>query len=149
MRSTKGLVDFSIKKEHLDFALFFFSPFHYFFLSSCLDAHTHTSYTHQMSVSLIVALKGCTNIELEGHIIRIGNGANTNTVRGLAAEKLGLAVPLDEINLETSSGVILTEIEKVKLQQVVYISYKEQIKQVPGPRRLPMVGNLYDMLPDL
>ncbi|KAK4512250.1 uncharacterized protein ATC70_002946 [Mucor velutinosus] len=102
-----------------------------------------------MSVSLIVALKGSTNVELDGHIIRIGNGANTNTVRGLAAEKLGLAVPLDEINLETSSGVILTEIEKVKLQQVVYVSYKEQIKQVPGPRRLPMVGNLYDMLPDL
>lgn len=130
-----------------------FSPFHYFsfFLSGRTHTHTHIHayYTHQMSVSLIVALKGCTNVELEGHIIRIGNGANTNTVRGLAAEKLGLAVPLDEINLETSSGVILTEIEKVKLQQVVYISYKEQIKQVPGPRRLPMVGNLYDMLPDL
>jgi cytochrome P450/NADPH-cytochrome P450 reductase len=103
-----------------------------------------------MSVSLIIVIKGSTNVELDGHIIRIGNGANTNTVRALAAEKLGLAVPLDEINLETSSGVILTEIEKVKLQQVVYISYKEQIKDIiPGPRRLPMVGNLYEMLPDL
>ncbi|KAI8635908.1 cytochrome P450 [Parasitella parasitica] len=103
-----------------------------------------------MSVSLIIVIKGSANVELDGHIIRIGNGANTDTVRGLAAEKLGLAVPLDEIVLETSSGVVLTEIDKVRIQQVVYIGCKEKIQDViPGPRRLPMVGNLYDMLPDL
>jgi cytochrome P450/NADPH-cytochrome P450 reductase len=101
-------------------------------------------------ISLIVALKGCESIEADGHIISIGNGANTNTVRSLAAEKLGLAVGLDNIILETASGIILTEIEKVRLQQVVYISLVEKIKDtIPGPRRLPMVGNLYDMMPDL
>jgi cytochrome P450/NADPH-cytochrome P450 reductase len=102
------------------------------------------------SISLIVALKGNDNIEADGHIITIGNGANTNTVRSLAAEKLGLAIALDDIILETTSGIALTEIEKVRLQQVVYISSVEKIKDViPGPRRLPMVGNLYDMMPDL
>jgi cytochrome P450/NADPH-cytochrome P450 reductase len=102
------------------------------------------------TISLIVAIKGTENIEADGHIIRIGNGANTNTVRSLAAEKLSLAIPLDDIILETSTGEVLTEIDRVKLQQVVYINFEEQIKDViPGPRRLPMVGNLYDMMPDL
>ncbi|CAO3649127.1 unnamed protein product [Mucor hiemalis] len=102
------------------------------------------------TISLIVAAKGSANIETDGHIIRIGNGANTNTVRSLAAEKLGLAIPLDDIILETSSGEVLTEIDRVKSQQVVYINFQEQIKDViPGPPRLPMVGNLYEMLPDL
>lgn len=101
------------------------------------------------TISLIVALKGCNNIEAEGKIIRIGNGANTNTVRSLAAEKLGLAIPLNDIILETSTGVELTEIEMVRLQQVVYIHFHQQIKEVPGPARLPMVGNLYEMMPDL
>lgn len=101
------------------------------------------------TISLIVALKGCENIETEGHIIRVGNGANTDTVRTLAAEKLGLGVALVDIILETTSGEVLTEIERVKSQQVVIINLKDQIKDVPGPTKLPMVGNLYDMLPDL
>jgi cytochrome P450/NADPH-cytochrome P450 reductase len=102
------------------------------------------------TTSLIIAVKGSENIEVDGHIIRIGNGANTNTVRNLASEKLGLAIPLDEIILETSTGEVLTEIDRVRSQQIIYINFKEQIKDViPGPRRLPMVGNLYDMLPDL
>ncbi|KAI7896669.1 cytochrome P450 [Mucor mucedo] len=101
------------------------------------------------TISLIVALKGCDNIETEGHIIRVGNGANTDTVRTLAAEKLGLGVALVDIILETTSGEVLTEIERVKSQQVVIINLKEQIKDIPGPTKLPMVGNLYDMLPDL
>ncbi|KAI9363256.1 cytochrome P450 [Pilaira anomala] len=101
------------------------------------------------TISLIVALKNCENIEVDGKIIRIGNGANTNTVRSLAAEKLGLTIPLNDIILETSTGDELTEIEKVKLQQVVFINFQQQIKEIPGPVRLPMVGNLYDMMPDL
>lgn len=102
------------------------------------------------SISLIVVCKGSENVEADGHIISIGNGANTTTVRSLASEKLGLAIPLDDIILETASGDVLTEIEKVRLQQVVYINFIEKIKDtIPGPRRLPMVGNLYDMMPDL
>lgn len=102
------------------------------------------------TISLIVAIKGCENIEADGHIIRIGNGASTDTVRTLAAGKLGLGIALADIILETTTGEVLTEIERVKLQQVVIINFKEQIKDViPGPRRLPMVGNLYEMMPDL
>lgn len=94
------------------------------------------------TTSLIVALKGSDNIEVDGHIIRIGNGANTNTVRSLASEKLGLAIPLDDISLETATGEVLTEIDRVRSQQVVYINCKERIKDViPGPRGLPMVGS--------
>ncbi|KAI8064291.1 cytochrome P450 [Gilbertella persicaria] len=103
-----------------------------------------------MTVSLIIALRDCESIEKDGHIVQIGHGANTDTVRSLAKDKLGLALPLDNIILQTSNGTILTEIEKVKLQQVVYIDLKEEIKDViPGPMRLPMVGNLYDMMPDM
>lgn len=102
-----------------------------------------------MTLPLIIALKDTQNIEKDGQIIQIGNGANTNTVRGLAAEKLGLAIPLEDIILETVDGKELTEIEKVKEQNVVYIKPRDKIKNVPGPRRLPMVGNVYDMLPDL
>ncbi|KAI7880495.1 cytochrome P450 [Mucor mucedo] len=102
------------------------------------------------TICLIVALKGCENTETDGHIIRIGNGANTNTVRSLAVEKLGICVPLADIILETSTGEALTEIDRVRAQQVVYINFPEQIKDnIPGPRGLPMVGNLYEMLPDL
>lgn len=101
------------------------------------------------TLPLIIVLKGTQNLEQDGQIIQIGNGANTNTVRGLAAEKLGLAIPLEDIILETSEGVELTEIDKVKEEKVVYIRPRDKIKDVPGPRRLPMVGNVYEMLPDL
>lgn len=102
------------------------------------------------TICLIVALKGCKDTEADGQIIRIGNGANTDTVRSLAAEKLGLNVPLVDIVLETLTGQVLTEIDRVKAQQVVFLNYPEQIKDIiPGSRGLPMVGNLYDMLPDL
>jgi cytochrome P450/NADPH-cytochrome P450 reductase len=102
------------------------------------------------TVSLIIALKGCDNIETDGCIIRLGNGASTNTVRNLASQKLGLLVPLEDLILETSDGKILNDIDRVISQRIIYISLKERIKDViPGPRRLPMVGNLYDMMPDL
>lgn len=102
------------------------------------------------AICLIVALKGCENTENDGHIIRIGNGASTDTVRSLAVEKLGICAPLAEITLETSKGEVLTEIDQIRNQQVVYINYPEQIKDIiPGPRGLPMVGNLYDIMPDL
>ncbi|KAI7898001.1 cytochrome P450 [Cokeromyces recurvatus] len=101
------------------------------------------------TISLIIVIKGSKDVETNGKIIGIGNGANTNTVRSLAAEKLGLAIPLDDIVLETPTGEVLTEIDKVKSQHVVYINVKNKIKTIPGPPRLPMIGNFYEMMPDL
>lgn len=94
------------------------------------------------TTALIVALKTAQDIESEGEIIQIGNGANTNTVRSLASEKLGLAVALDDIILEAADGEVMTEIDQVRSHQLIYINFKEQVKEVPSPPKLPMVGNL-------
>jgi hypothetical protein len=100
--------------------------------------------------SLIVVLKGSKSIEEDGRVIRFGSNASTNTVRTLAAEQLDLIVPVDDIVLETATGVLLTEVEMVRLQKVVYVRLVQEIIEViPGPRGLPFVGNLYDMMPDL
>jgi cytochrome P450/NADPH-cytochrome P450 reductase len=104
---------------------------------------------NSLTTSVIVALKGVKNLETDGYIIQIGNGASVNTVRGLAAEKLDLALPLADIILETSTEEILTEIDAVRAQKVIYITFEERIKDVPGPTRYPLVGNLYDMMPDM
>ncbi|KAI8368250.1 cytochrome P450 [Radiomyces spectabilis] len=101
------------------------------------------------SIPLIVALKNASNVAEEGHIIQVGNGASIDTVKSLAAEKLATSAPLADITLEDACGNRLTEIDAVRSQQVVYLSLKEQIKDViPGPRKLPYVGNLYDLAPD-
>jgi cytochrome P450/NADPH-cytochrome P450 reductase len=100
--------------------------------------------------SLIVVLKGSNCIEEDGRIIRFGSNANTNAIRTMAAEKLDLLVPEDDIVLETATGVLLTEVEMVRLQQVVYVRLNQEIIEViPGPRGLPVVGNLYEMMPDM
>lgn len=102
------------------------------------------------TVSLIVALKGCNDIEKEGRIIRFGHGANLDTIRGLAAERLGIASGHEDIQLLNEQGKILGGIDDVKSQQVVYIDLKSQVKDViPGPACLPFVGSLYEMLPNL
>ncbi|KAI7893107.1 cytochrome P450 [Mucor mucedo] len=102
------------------------------------------------TTSLIVALKGTSNIEKDGRIIRFGNGANLDTIRGLAAEKLGIAVGYTDIQLLNENGDLLAGIDAAKDQQVVYIGLKQQIKDViPGPVNLPFVGSLYELLPNL
>ncbi|KAL1914363.1 uncharacterized protein VTP21DRAFT_8943 [Calcarisporiella thermophila] len=99
---------------------------------------------------LIVALKGTVDIEKDGHIIPIGNAASLETVIHLAAEKLALAGSPADITLENRVGEVLTQIDQIRGQHVVYASLREGIKEViPGPRRLPYVGNLYDVLPDI
>ncbi|KAI9300169.1 hypothetical protein BJ944DRAFT_244450, partial [Cunninghamella echinulata] len=57
-----------------------------------------------LTTSLIVALKGASDIEKEGHIIRFGNGANLDTVRGLAAEKLAINGNTQELILLDGKG---------------------------------------------
>jgi hypothetical protein len=102
------------------------------------------------SFSLVVVLKDSNSIEEDGRVIRFGINANINTVRALAAEQLDLLVPADDVVLETETGVLLTEVEIVRLQQVVYVRLVQEIVKVtPGPRGLPIVGNFYDMMPDM
>lgn len=102
------------------------------------------------TVSLIVALKGTKDIEKEGRIIRFGHGANLDTIRGLAAERLGIAAGYGYIQLLDTKGKLLGGIDDIKSQQVVYVDLRTQIKDViPGPVSLPFVGSLYEMLPNL
>lgn len=102
------------------------------------------------TTSLIVTLKGTKDIENDGHIIRFGSGANLDTVRGLAAEKLAIGGNSQELVLLDGSGHILDGIDSVRNQQVVFVDVPGHVKAViPGPNKLPFVGNLYNFLPDL
>ncbi|ORE06120.1 cytochrome P450 [Rhizopus microsporus var. microsporus] len=102
------------------------------------------------TTSLIIALRGAQDIETEGRIIRFGNGANLDTVRSLAAEKLSIAGGYANLQLLNAKGELLGGIDDVRNQQVVYIDIKEQIREIiPGPTKLPFVGSLYEMLPNL
>ncbi|KAF7726609.1 hypothetical protein EC973_008573 [Apophysomyces ossiformis] len=99
--------------------------------------------------SLIVVRKDSTDIEKDGRIIRFGNGANLDTIRSLAAEKLGIVGSADVL-LYDGSGKLVPGVDEARRQQVLYIDLKDQIKEViPGPTKLPFVGNLYDMVPDI
>jgi cytochrome P450/NADPH-cytochrome P450 reductase len=102
------------------------------------------------TTSLIVVLKGSTDVENDGRIIRFGNGANLDTIRGLAAEKLSIAGGIADIQLLNEKGEILGGIDALRNQQVVYVDLKQHIKDViPGPSCLPFVGSLYEMLPNM
>ena len=102
--------------------------------------------------SLIVVLAKLSNdVENQGKIIVFGSGANLNTVRSLAAEKLGISssVPLEDIILRSPSSRILEGIDDIRNQQVIYVDLKEHIKDViPGPQKLPFVGSLYSLMPN-
>lgn len=100
--------------------------------------------------TLIVALKNANNIEKEGCIIQFGNGANLDTIRALAAEKLNITDGYANIRLLNSKGELFDGIDKVRNQQIVYVDTKTKIQEtIPGPMKLPFVGNLYDMVPNL
>lgn len=104
------------------------------------------------TTSLIVVLQGNKDIEKYGKIIVFGSGANVNTVRGLAAEKLDIpgSTAQDDIILRDGNGRILEGIDDVRKQQVVHVDVRQRIKEViPGPRKLPFVGSLPDLLPDM
>ncbi|KAI8149551.1 cytochrome P450 [Fennellomyces sp. T-0311] len=103
------------------------------------------------TTSLIVVLEG-TDIEKDGRIIVFGSGANLNTVRGLASEKLAIpgTIPQEDILLRNSSGKLLEGIDEVRNQQVVNVSLRQQITDViPGPRKLPFIGSVRELLPDM
>ncbi|KAI8886916.1 cytochrome P450 [Backusella circina FSU 941] len=102
------------------------------------------------TTTLIVALRGDKDTEKNGRIIRFGNGANLDTIRGLAAEKLDIVVDYTCIQLYNGMGELLQGIEDARNQQVVYVDMDKPISEsVPGPIKLPFVGNVYDLLPNL
>lgn len=104
------------------------------------------------TTSLIVVLQGSKNVEQDGRIIVFGSGANINTVRGLATEKLGIAgsTPTDNVLLRDGNGRLLDGIDQVRQQQVVYVDLQDQIKDViPGPRSLPFIGALREFMPNM
>ncbi|KAI8979229.1 cytochrome P450 [Mycotypha africana] len=92
------------------------------------------------TTSLIAVLKDSSKtIEQDGRIIRFGNGANLNTVRGLVADKLNIVAAPQDICFFTREGKLLESIDDLRSQQVVYVDLEEQIKDViPGPPRLPL-----------
>ncbi|KAI8097025.1 cytochrome P450 [Halteromyces radiatus] len=101
------------------------------------------------TTSLIVALKGSKDLEKTGKIIRFGNGANLDTVRGLAAEKLAIGGNSQDLVLLDGSDRLLDGIDDLRKQQVVYVDLPESVKEIiPGPTKLPFVGNLYEFVPD-
>ncbi|KAI9473910.1 MAG: cytochrome P450 [Benjaminiella poitrasii] len=106
--------------------------------------------TIENTTSLIIALKGTTNIEDDGHIIRFGDKANLDTFRRLAADKLGIIGDISDIQFLNTEGKLLDSIDAIRNQQVAYIDVKQHIKEtIPGPASLPFVGSLYELLPNI
>ncbi|KAI8580599.1 hypothetical protein K450DRAFT_299354 [Umbelopsis ramanniana AG] len=102
------------------------------------------------TTSLIVAIKGTDNVENDGVIVRFGTGASMDTLRSLIADKLGIATGYQDLILEDGDGKLLSGIDHVRQQQVVYVNLKDQVKLPAVPKHtLPYFGNLYDMLPDM
>lgn len=106
--------------------------------------------TSDNTASLIVALKGSSNIENDGRIIRFGNTADLNIIHKLIAEKLSILGRIDDIVLFDDKDEELVEVDQIKKQQVVYVDLKQHITSaIPGPTGLPFVGALYELLPDM
>jgi cytochrome P450/NADPH-cytochrome P450 reductase len=102
------------------------------------------------TTSLIAAIKGTDNVESDGVIVRFGTGASMDTLRSLIADKLGIATGYQDLVLEDADGKLLSGIDHVRQQQVVYVNLKDQVKSPAVPKHtLPYFGNLYDMLPDM
>ena len=102
------------------------------------------------TTSLIIVLKSTTDLERDGRFIRFSNNFDLNTVRDLIAEKLCILGSTADIQLWNSDGKLIETLDEIKSQEVVYVDHKQKIKDIiPSPPRLPFVGNLYEMLPNL
>lgn len=100
--------------------------------------------------NLVVVLQISKNVEKDGVIVQFSEGSTLQTLRSIISKKLGIFVPLDEIILYDSNRTILEDMEEIHKQQTIYVSVAGGIKtHFPGPRKYPLVGSLYDLLPDL
>ncbi|KAI8981092.1 cytochrome P450 [Pilobolus umbonatus] len=102
------------------------------------------------TITLIVAFKECKDIEKDGHIIHFHTNSTIDTLRSLAAEKLSVQCNLNDVQLLDEEDHVIDTMDNISQQHVVFVDTKDPIIEViPGPRKLPIVGSLYEMLPDL
>jgi cytochrome P450/NADPH-cytochrome P450 reductase len=102
------------------------------------------------TTSLIVAFKGTADVETNGHIIRYRNNVTYDFLRKQIADKLSILGGSQDIQTFSEKDELLTDIDQIKNQKVVYVDLKQHIiTQIPGPRGLPFVGALYELLPDM
>ncbi|KAI8068594.1 cytochrome P450 [Gongronella butleri] len=99
--------------------------------------------------TLVVALKGSSLDSSKS--LHLAGDVRLDTVRQLAADALGIrGIPANDLLLYDASGHLLGGIDDVFQQQVVYVDVQGGIDDVfPGPKPLPFVGNLYDLLPNI
>ncbi|KAL4207501.1 hypothetical protein AB4K20DRAFT_1870188 [Rhizopus microsporus] len=85
-----------------------------------------------------------------GEIIEYTEDTSMPIFRSFIAKRLGLFVPLNEILIYDLKQKELTDMESIRQQEIIYISVLGGIKdKIPGPRKLPFIGNIYDLLPNL
>ncbi|KAI8067575.1 cytochrome P450 [Gongronella butleri] len=99
--------------------------------------------------TIIVALKG--SIAEAGKPLHLSSGVSLDTVRQMAAETLGICVnQTHDLLLYTSSDKLLGGVDDLWQQQLIYVDLPCHIQDViPGPAKLPFVGNLYDLMPNM
>ncbi|ORX53232.1 cytochrome P450 [Hesseltinella vesiculosa] len=96
---------------------------------------------------IVVCLKGDTT----NQVIQVADEkAKLDNIRQLAAEALHILVDdTREILLYNSSGRLLGGVDDIWQEQVIYVDLPCHVKDaIPGPTKLPIVGNLYDLMPN-
>lgn len=103
-----------------------------------------------MKTTLTAVLQSSANIELDGRTIHFSTGTSIQTFRSMISKKLGVFVPLDEILIYSFENILLKDMEEIQKQEIIYISVLGGIKTtIPGPKKFPLIGSLYELLPDM
>ena len=124
-----------------------------------------------MTGFVIVVLKG-DNISEKGQIIQVDGSITIQEFKALAAKKLGILNGLGtllnifkpdqliyiinlllfcylELFIKDESDNKLESIQEITKNSVVVVEPAEFIREIRGPIPLPLVGNLFDLIPDM
>lgn len=102
------------------------------------------------TTSLIIVLIGTKDIENNGHIVRFSDNVNLDFLYKQIAEKLSILGSYQDIQLYNDKNELLTNLDQIKEQKLVFVDVKQHLQvDIPGPKGLPFVGALYELLPDL